>query len=131
MKYVIPDAEFACDVFCIMPVMLNTLEDGAVYLFLTVDVATTYIVQNEVEIGDDIEYLLKHIQKLMENPQLQLHKPAPFTIVLPQYEAYADQIEALIEPHGGSLAINEEYMALVMNPVVDELSRHMSPPNDN
>jgi hypothetical protein len=51
--------------------------------------------------------------------------------VLPQYEAYADQIDALIEPHGGSLVINEEYMTLVMNPVIDELSRHMSPANGN
>ncbi len=126
MENIIPDAEFAGDVMCVMPLTLTTKEDGDVYLFLTVDVATMYIIQHEVEQGDDIEYLLKHIQKLMEQPQLQSRRPEPFTIVLHKYEDEADQILSLIEPLGGNLSINEEYMATVMNPVIDELSKNMS-----
>lgn len=125
MKYTIPEARQACDVFCVMPVALKTQDDGEVFLFLSVDVATRYIVLHEVERGSEVEYLLKHLQKLLAQPQMQ-HRADPFTVVLPFYDEHAAQIEALLEPRGGSLVVNEEYMAMVMNPVIDELSKHMS-----
>ena len=121
----IPIPSRPCEVVCLLPVPINTIKDGIVYLFMAVDVESEFVFGADAERGDDIEYLLKHIQRLMNNSDFNRHSGQPFTLVLHQYEEYRSQIEALIKPKDGTLVFDSMYVAEIMAPVIESFAKSL------
>lgn len=107
------------EVIYFIPVQLNTVSDGKVYMFMIMDAYSEFMFQAGSERGDDMEYVLKQIQLLMSNKDFSRHGGQPFTLVMSDYEEYRNEIEDIIKPHGGKMLVDKEYVNREMAPVVD------------
>lgn len=115
----VPLVRKPCDVICMLPLKLRTIQDGDVFMFPTLDVYSEFLFQAPVERGDDMEYLLKSIQLLLNNNDFKSKKGKRFVLVLPEYQEHRSQIELLIRPHGGSLIYNQVYVENRMAPAIE------------
>lgn len=107
------------EIICFMPIELNTIKEAKVYMFMVMDVYSEFMFQAGVERGDDMEYILKQIQQLLNNKDFNKHKDQPFTLVMSGFEEYRREIEKLIKPHGGKMVVDSAYVKREMKPAVD------------
>lgn len=113
------------EVICLYPMELPTAK-GDVYFFMAVDVVSHFVFQLGMEKQNNEDSLLKNIQKLMDNKDFNIHKEQPFTLVLHKYEHLRPKIEAIIQPHKGSLVIDDPYLTQHVAPVMAHIVKNLS-----
>ncbi|SDE86036.1 hypothetical protein SAMN05216464_11087 [Mucilaginibacter pineti] len=121
----VPVANKPCEVLCFFPVEVPT-QEGDAYVYLTMDVATEFLFQTGSELSNDIDMVVKHIERLLNHKDFNRCKNQAFTLVLHKYEAYQSKIAAIIEPYGGKLVIDEVYIFEKMIPAIETIFRNMA-----
>lgn len=122
----IPTPQKPCEVICFYPIEIPTRDEGNVYLFIAVDVVSTYLFKIGAEKTNDIKAVLQSIKQLMEEGLFNKNKGNTFTLVLHKYKQYKEQIEAVIKPFGGTAAFNDAYVAQVVTPPMQFLFERMA-----
>ncbi|MGQ0826957.1 MAG: hypothetical protein ACT4ON_01050 [Bacteroidota bacterium] len=112
---------------CFFPVSVPTKE-GDAYIFLSADVFSDFIFNTGVEPNDDPETILKHIYLLTEHPDFVKYISSGFTIILHKYKEIEPRIRSIIEPLGGKLSFDSQYVNKIMVPVIKSLFQHMKHP---
>jgi hypothetical protein len=108
---------------CFTSIPLKTLKDGTVHAFLIMDAYSKYMLHVGVELGDDMEYVLKHIQRMIQSSTFSQFGHHPFVLVMAGYEAYRPEIEALIEPIGGRMLVDEGLVMFQMAEAIEDFLR--------
>lgn len=108
------------EIICLVPIALNTRQDGTVHMFMMMDAYTEHMYQAGVERGEDVEHVLKQVQLLLRNARFREVMQEPFTIVSTEYEDYRGEIEDLIIPLGGSLVVDEIYATSHLREAIDD-----------
>ena len=86
---------------------------------MIMDAYSEFMFQAGIERGDDIEYVLKQIQQLLNNKDFNKHMGQPFTLVMSGFEEYRNEIEKLIKPYGGTMVADGAYIKREMAPAVE------------
>ena len=107
------------EVICFMPVALNTVKDGKCYMFMIMDSYSEFMFQAGTERGEDMEYVLKQIERFLSNKDFNRHRGQAFTLVMGDYEEYRNEIEKLIQPHGGKMVIDAAYIKREIAPAAE------------
>jgi len=102
-----------------MPVALNTVKDGKCYMFMIMDSYSEFMFQAGTERGEDMEYVLKQIERFLSNKDFNKHRGQKFTLVMDDYEKYRNEIEKLIRPHGGTMVVDAAYIKREMAPAAE------------
>ena len=114
------------EIICLVPVALNTQQDGTVYMFMMMDAYTEHMYQAGVERGEDMEHVLKQVQLLLRNERFLDVMAESFTIVAAEYGEYREEIENLIGHLGGSLVVDEAYAASRLSGAIDTFVSFLS-----
>jgi hypothetical protein len=107
------------EVICFVKVDLNTVKDGKVYMFITMDAYSEFMLQAGVERGDELEYVLEQIQQLLSNTDFNRLSGQPFTLVMNDFEEYRNEIEELIKPDAGTMVIDTAYIKRELGPAIE------------
>ncbi len=98
------------EVICLLSFELETIKEGHVYMFIILDAYSEFMFQAGIELGDDMEYVLKQIQQFLNSKDFDKPSGQPFTLVLEEFEEYRNEIERLIAPQGGTMVVDAAYI---------------------
>lgn len=115
----IPQASRPRELIYFTSIELSTVQDGIIRMFLIMDGYSEFIFHVGAERGDDMEYVLKQVQQLINNKDFNRYSNQPFILAMSDYEEYREQIESLIHPIGGTMLVDEDYVMSRMAPVIE------------
>lgn len=107
------------EIICLVPVALNTQQDGTVYMFMMMDAYTEHMYQVGVERGEDMEHVVKQVQLLLRNERFLDVMAGAFTIVSTEYSEYGQEIDGLIGHLGGDFVVDEAYAGSRLSGAID------------
>lgn len=92
-------------------------------MFAAVDAFTGFAFMLGVETEKSANAVLKNIYFLIEHPDFVKHLKAgvEFTLVLEEYEEWAERIENILRPAGGKLLFSKGFNNQLANPVLKSI----------
>lgn len=105
---------------------MNTIQDGPVHLFFAVDAFSGYAFNLGAEPELNAEAVLKNIYLMCEIPEFREQNTRGFTLVLDDFEAIMDRIEAVIRPENGKVIFNKGYNNFITNPLLISIDQYLS-----
>lgn len=84
----IPQASRPRELIYFTSIELSTVQDGIIRMFLIMDGYSEFIFHVGAERGDDMEYVLKQVQQLINNKDFNRYSNQPFILAMSDYEEY-------------------------------------------
>lgn len=113
---------------CFHPVEFETL-DGDAYCYIAVDVYSKALFLIGIDVKNDTDTVLKHVDLLMKNTDFKKQMHNGFTLVFHKYAGVQTDIENIIKPHKGNMSINDPLVTKEVTPVMLHLFEALSKNN--
>lgn len=106
-----------CEIISFFPADLSPNDDGSIMVYIALDDYSEFLFNLGTSTSDSDSNLLNAIKKLMNNKDFKRYRH-PFTLVLHKYEYLRSEIEAIIQPHGGTFIVDDYYVNDKIMPVL-------------
>ena len=100
-------------------------KDGNAYVFLAVDAYSKFAFQTGVELNDNPETIIKHLYLLTELPDFAKQMGKGFTLVLHKYQEIEDKINLVINPVGGKILFDGNFLSKITMLVIKNMIQRM------
>lgn len=105
---------------------IETEVDGLCHLFFAVDAFDGYAFSLGAEQNNSMIELLNALDVLINDPHFDPHPEAGFTLVLAEYEEYAEKLEDALVIFNGKVQVDAPLNALIAKPLLDSLADSFS-----
>ena len=101
--------------------------DGDAYVYCALDSYSEFLFQTGIERNRNPETIIKHINLLIAHPDFKnaLERHKSFKLVLHKFAELTPKINAIIEPLGGTMIVNDAFVAKEFVPVIKHLYSSM------
>jgi len=102
-------------------------DEGNAYVYCALDSHSEFLFQTGIERNRNYETIIKHVNLLMEHPKFKeaLERHKSFKLVFHKFTEITPKINAIIEPLGGKMIVNDAFVAKEFAPVIKHLYSSM------